>query len=99
MLLLGTGHDSNTSLHLAEYRISSSPRGKRGAAVLGPDGREWVTWDDVIGDESDFGRIGGAFEATGAVATGRAGNGVARLMGQRALVAFGVEWMRANRPG
>jgi len=51
----------------------------------------------VIGDDGDFDRLGAAFDATGAVRIGRAGNGEARLMNQRALVAFGVAWMAENR--
>jgi aminoglycoside 3-N-acetyltransferase len=97
VLLLGAGHEANTSLHLAEYRIPAPERGQSGAAVMGPAGREWVTWEDVVGDEGDFGELGAAFDATGAVTVGRAGVGEARLMRQRELVAFGVEWMTAHR--
>ena len=97
VLLLGAGHGSNTSLHFAEYRVASPNRGESGAAIVRDGRREWVTWEDVIGDEEDFDRIGAAFDATGAVTIGRAGNGEARLMKQRALVAFGVAWMAENR--
>jgi aminoglycoside 3-N-acetyltransferase len=97
VLLLGAGHASNTSLHLAEYRIAKPNRGESGAAIIRNGRREWATWEDVIGDEEDFGRIGAAFDATGAVTIGRAGNGEARLMKQRALVAFGVAWIDQNR--
>jgi aminoglycoside 3-N-acetyltransferase len=97
VLLLGAGHGSNTSLHLAEYRIPDPNRGESGAAVLRDGHRAWVTWEDVIGDESDFDRIGAAFDATGAVSIGAVGVGEARLMRQRELVAFGVDWMTANR--
>jgi aminoglycoside 3-N-acetyltransferase len=97
VLLLGAGHHANTSLHLAEYRIAEPSRGESGAAIVRDGARAWVTWEDVIGDEGDFDRIGAAFDATGAVAIGRAGNGEARLMRQRELVAFGVEWMNAER--
>ncbi len=55
VLLLGCGHDSNTSLHLAEWRQPQPPRGEHGSSVRRPDGTsEWVTWTDVIEDESDF---------------------------------------------
>jgi aminoglycoside 3-N-acetyltransferase len=97
VLLLGADHGSNTSLHLAEYRIASPKRGASGAAVVRDGRREWVTWEDVIGDESDFERLGAAFDDTGAVRIGRAGGGEARLMNQRELVAFGVAWMAENR--
>jgi aminoglycoside 3-N-acetyltransferase len=97
VLLLGAGHDANTSLHLAEYRVPDPPRERSSAAVMGPDGRRWTTWEDVVADERDFGALGSAFDATGKVTIGRVGHGEARLMRQRELVAFGVEWMVANR--
>ncbi|HZM82964.1 MAG TPA: AAC(3) family N-acetyltransferase [Candidatus Limnocylindrales bacterium] len=98
VLLLGCSHGSNTSLHLAETRRESPPRGTAGAAVLGPDSAgRWVTWEEVAVDEDDFERLGAAFEATGAVTIGRVGEATARLMSQRALVEFGVAWIAANR--
>jgi aminoglycoside 3-N-acetyltransferase len=99
VLLLGAGHGSNTSLHLAEHRVPDPPRDSYGAAVLGPDGRFWATWEDVVADESDFEAIGAAFDATGAVKAGRVGVGEGRLMRQRELVAFGVAWMVEHRRG
>jgi aminoglycoside 3-N-acetyltransferase len=99
VLLLGVGHGSNTSLHLAEHRVPDPPRERYGAAVMGPDGRRWATWDDVVADESDFESLGAAFDATGATRIGPVGAGVARLMRQRELVAFGVAWMAENRAG
>jgi aminoglycoside 3-N-acetyltransferase len=97
VLLLGAGHGSNSSLHLAEYRVPDPPREASGGAVMGPDGRRWVTWEDVVADESDFEPLGAAFDATGAVTIGPVGAGEARLMRQRELVGFAVEWMVENR--
>ena len=98
VLLLGCGHGSNTSLHLAETRLEAPPRHTAGASVLGPDGESrWVTWEEVAVDEDDFERLGAAFEATGVVSIGRVGEATARLMSQRALVDFGVAWIAANR--
>jgi len=97
VLLLGAGHGSNSSLHLAEYRVPDPPRESQGAAVMGPEGRRWVTWEDVVPDESDFEELGAAFEATGAVTVRRAGAGDARLMRQRELVAFAVDWLKRHR--
>jgi aminoglycoside 3-N-acetyltransferase len=98
VLLLGVGHDSNTSLHLAEWRQKSPPRGPRGASVQRPDGTsEWVTWTDVLEDEDDFAELGAAFEAEGRASIGPVGNATARLMSQRALVDFATGWIAANR--
>jgi aminoglycoside 3-N-acetyltransferase len=97
VLLLGAGHGSNTSLHLAEHRVPDPPREPYGAAVMTPEGRRWATWEDVVADESDFAELGAAFDATGAVTIGPVGFGEARLMRQRALLAFAVDWLVANR--
>jgi aminoglycoside 3-N-acetyltransferase len=97
VLLLGAGHGSNSSMHLAEYRVPGPPREAHGAAVMGPDGRRWATWDDVVAEEGDFEALGAAFDATGALKAGRVGGGEARLMRQRELVAFAVGWMAEHR--
>ncbi|HTE59814.1 MAG TPA: AAC(3) family N-acetyltransferase [Solirubrobacteraceae bacterium] len=97
VLLLGVGHGSNTSLHLAEHRVPDPRREAYGAAVMGPDGRRWATWEDVVADETDFERLGAAFDATGATRVGSVGAGAARLMRQRELVAFAVAWMVEHR--
>ncbi|ACZ29763.1 Aminoglycoside N(3')-acetyltransferase [Xylanimonas cellulosilytica DSM 15894] len=98
VLLLGVGHDRNTSLHLAEWRRPQSPRAPQGGAVRRTDGTsEWLTWTDVQDDDGDFVALGAAFEATGAVRVGRVGDAESRLMSQRALVDFAERWMAAHR--
>jgi aminoglycoside 3-N-acetyltransferase len=97
VLLLGAGHGANSSLHLAEYRVPVPQRETSSAAVAGPDGRRWVTWEDVVADESDFEELGAAFDATGSVSIGPVGEGEARLMRQRELVEFAVAWMTEHR--
>lgn len=98
VLLLGVGHDANTSLHLGEWRQKSPPRGPRGASVRRPDGTsEWVTWTDVLENEDGFEDIGAAFEADGGASIGPVGNATARLMSQPALVDFAAGWIAANR--
>ncbi|MFF3672251.1 aminoglycoside N(3)-acetyltransferase [Microtetraspora malaysiensis] len=98
VLLLGCGHGSNTSLHLAEYRQASPPRALAGASVRQPDGAgQWTTWTDVVPDTDDFERLGADFEATGAAMIGKVGCATARLMSQRALVDFATDWMAAHR--
>ena len=99
VLLLGCGHDANTSLHLAEYRRRGAPRGGTGSSVRHPDGTSrWTTWVDVVTDESDFAELGADFDATGAVTVGPVGSATARLTGQRDLVDFATAWLDAHRP-
>ena len=99
VLLLGAGHDSNTSMHLAEYRRRVPRRGRSGAAVAGPHGRRWVTCDDIDPDDGDFAAIGAAFDAAGLTRAGAVGSARCRLMGQRAVVDFALEWMERERAG
>jgi len=99
VLLLGVGHDSNTSLHLAEWRQRDPPLHHTGSAVRQPDGSgRWTTWRDVDEDESDFERLGADFERDNrAVRLGRVGNAAARLMPQPALVDYATQWISAHR--
>jgi aminoglycoside 3-N-acetyltransferase len=98
VLLLGVGHDSNTSLHLAEYR-SGCTRPERNAAPLLVEGRRrWVEFEDHTLDSSDFPVIGESFECElGAGRRGRVAQADALLVPQRPLVDYGVEWMRSHR--
>jgi aminoglycoside 3-N-acetyltransferase len=98
VLLLGCGHDSNTSLHLAEWRQTSPPRARRGSSVRNPDGTSsWVTWTDVAEDEGDFEQLGADFETTVGVTEGLIGTATSRLMPARALVDFGTDWIARHR--
>jgi aminoglycoside 3-N-acetyltransferase len=99
VLLLGCGHDSNTSLHLAEWRQQSPPRGVAGASVRRPDGTsQWISWTDIVADTDDFEQIGAAFEVAVGLSTGQVGEATARLTPQRALVEFATAWMADHRP-
>jgi aminoglycoside 3-N-acetyltransferase len=100
VLLLGVGHSSNTSLHLAEYRAAWP--GKRqiqtGAPIKVDGQRHWATIRDIDLNIGDFERIGAEFAlTTGLVKTGRVGLATAHLMPQPALVDFAEGWMRQNR--
>jgi aminoglycoside 3-N-acetyltransferase len=97
VLLLGVDHSSNTSLHLAEYRLPDPPRRWVGSAVRTPGGQAWTRWQDVDTDEGDFDQLGAAFEATGGTRRGPVGAAECRLMRQRTLVDFAMDWLTAHR--
>jgi aminoglycoside 3-N-acetyltransferase len=100
ILMLGTDHVTNTSLHLAEYRADySNARRTKGAPVLVDGERRWVEYEDLVIDSDDFPAIGEAFEreVDSAVVEGTVGAATATLIDGPALVDFGVEWMEANR--
>jgi aminoglycoside 3-N-acetyltransferase len=99
VLLVGCGHDSNTSLHLAEWRQKSPPRAVKGASVRRPDGSSaWISWTDVADKTDDFEQIGAAFEVAVGLSVGQVGDAEARLTPQRALVDFATDWMAQHRP-
>ena len=100
VLLLGVGHESNTSMHLAEYRASYPRRRviEGGFPVLVDGVRRWTRYQDTDIDESDFEVIGAAFELeTNLTHRGRVAGADALLMPQQPLVDFAVRWMEANR--
>lgn len=100
ILLLGVGHQSNTSLHLAEYRADYP--GKRsipcGAPVMVDDRRTWLEFQDIEFNTSDFEWIAKQFaRETGLEHYGQVAHANAMLVPQRPLVDYAVQWMEKNR--
>ncbi|OWA35051.1 AAC(3) family N-acetyltransferase [Saccharibacillus sp. O16] len=101
VLMIGTGYFTNTSFHLGEYRAAY--RGKKTlnprAKVLGEQGAEWVSFEDINFDSEDFERMGMDFESEqGAIIRrGRIGQAECKLIPQRALVDYAVRWLELYR--
>ncbi|WP_254543591.1 aminoglycoside N(3)-acetyltransferase [Halomarina pelagica] len=97
---LGTSHATNTSLHLAEYRADLDLGTEtRAGAVLVDGERAWVRWEELDFDDGDFPDCGAAYERAypDAFETGGVGVADAKLLPQRSLVDFAVEWLESNR--
>ncbi|MDK8183751.1 AAC(3) family N-acetyltransferase [Paenibacillus sp. UMB4589-SE434] len=100
VLLLGVGHDHNTSLHLAEYRANYPNKQTTvyKAPIILNDERRWVEYSDLDFDSDDFEQIGSDFENdTENARRGRIGNSTALLMPVKELVDYAVQWMEINR--
>ena len=102
VLLLGVGHSSNTSIHLAEYRADFPTRRivQEGAPVSQTGSRIWSTFENIDVDDSDFDRIGADFlrsDAGKIIRHGKVGNANSQLMPQPAVVDFAVDWLEENR--
>jgi aminoglycoside 3-N-acetyltransferase len=100
ILLLGVGHENNTSLHLAEYRASFPGKRNetRGAPVVRGGKRIWALPEDIHLDDGDFKIIGESFaQAVGDLKSGKVACAAAMLLPQRSLVDHAVHWMDANR--
>ncbi|WP_435363240.1 aminoglycoside N(3)-acetyltransferase [Haloarchaeobius sp. DYHT-AS-18] len=101
VLMLGTDHGTNTSLHLAEYRDGRDKQLEPDGAPVIQDGeRVWLRFVDIELDTGDFPQAGEAFEAArpDAVTVGQVGEATARRIDQPELVDFAGEWFTENRP-
>ena len=98
VLLLGVGHDSNTSFHLAEYRAEFPKETTVSSAPIVEDGRRVdVELEDIETSTHDFEELGAAFERRVGLTEGTVGAATAKLGSQRALVDFAVQWFETNR--
>ncbi len=96
VLLLGSGYGSNTSFHLAEYRVPDAPLEKLGAPLIIDGRRAWVSYQDVKLDADPFPQIGQDFEHEVEIRVSDVGSAACRLFRQREAVDFAVAWL--NKP-
>ena len=99
VLLIGVGYDKNTSLHLADVRADYP--GKHNcveySAIMENGKRVWKEYETLFVDGEDFVQIGEAFEQANTVKKAMLGNAELRLMNQRRLVDFAVDWIQNHR--
>jgi aminoglycoside 3-N-acetyltransferase len=102
VLLLGVGHDRNTSMHLAEYRAIFPTKHivREGAPISTAGSRRWTTFENIDLDSSDFEQIGEDFlrsDVEREVHRAKVGLAKCQLMPQRAMVDFTVDWLEESR--
>jgi aminoglycoside 3-N-acetyltransferase len=98
VLLVGVGFNRCTTFHLAEYRRPEPPMMTAGCAIWRAGRREWVRFETVALDASDFGALGAAFEAdSGLVRRGWIGEARARLFPMGPAVAYAQDWFEEHR--
>lgn len=97
-LMLGTGYDTCTVLHLAEYLAPNGKPATQSSAILRDGQREWVTYQEIELDTDSFPIIGAEYEAGGGkVLQGKVGAAQSRLVPHRNLVDFGIGWLTRKR--
>lgn len=99
ILLLGVGHNNNTSLHLAEHRsdFQGKQEIKQGGPLLIDGKRHWVEIRDWEDHSDHFADLGQAYQSAGGlIYRGKIGLADCLLIPQRKLVDFGVVWMKEN---
>lgn len=96
VLLLGVGHDANTTIHLAELLAGVRYRRQKYLTIL-KDGQP-VRFDYTEIDHccQNFNRVDGWLETCGAQRTGTVGQAPARLAQSGDIVAVVVERLRAD---
>jgi aminoglycoside 3-N-acetyltransferase len=99
ILLLGVSHENNSSLHLAEYRSEFPNKRNRmtGSAIKVNNKRKWVKWEELDLNSDDFEQLGADYETKINYTPGKVGLANARLLSQRKIVDFAVEWFKINR--
>lgn len=100
VLMIGVGHNANTSLHLAEYRAryASKPTINCQGPVTENGKRKWLSFEDIDIDSDDFPEIGKAYEQSGAVCSrGKVGYAESILVPQQPIVDFAAEWIEKHR--
>lgn len=99
VLLIGVGYDKCTSLHLAD-ELATYPSKRtcvESSAINVCGKRQWVDYETLYVDGEDFEQIGRAFESVYSIPEISLGNGKVKLIHQRTLVNFAVQWIETNR--
>lgn len=94
ILLIGTGFDSCTALHYAEFLQPERTTSPQGAAMYVNGERQWVTYDCVDMDSDRFPEIVKDFP--GIIARGVLGQAETQLTEMRPLVEFAIDWLKRH---
>ncbi|WP_175987217.1 aminoglycoside N(3)-acetyltransferase [Bacillus sp. Marseille-Q1617] len=100
ILLLGAPTDSNSSLHLAEYRQENTFIKEKiwDVKVKQGEGEVWTTYRDINNESDDFDKLFADFERdTNEVIEGKVGEARSYLIPMRKMVEYAVGWMNENR--
>jgi len=94
ILLIGVGHDSNTSLHLAEYRAEHDLKIKIfGSSILKGEKNVWTQYQDIEFNDDLFPAIGKEYESEYDYGRTNVGMTEAKLFDQKEIVDFAVNWL------
>ncbi|WP_214325437.1 aminoglycoside N(3)-acetyltransferase [Nonomuraea sediminis] len=98
VLLIGVGYGACSALHLAEYLYRPDPPRRVYRCVMQVDGlSQWVTYQDVVLDDSDFPWIGRELDRHTDVRRGKVARAWARLMPMTLSVDTARRWLAVHR--
>ena len=96
VLLLGAGHDADTTVHLAEALAGVRYRQPKTLVLLRDGHPVRVAYDEIDHCCANFSRVDGWLEAAGLQRRGRVGHAEARLARSRDIVRVACERLRAD---
>jgi aminoglycoside N3'-acetyltransferase len=96
VLLLGAGHDSNTTIHLAEYLAGVRYRRKCYSIILQAGQPVRVEYGEIDHCCQNFNLVDGWLEAKGLQRRGQVGYAEARLVWSQDVVKVVVEQLKTN---
>lgn len=96
ILLIGTGFDSCTALHYAEFVQETRTTSPQGAAIMADGKRIWQTYDCVDMDSDRFPELAKAYP--GEILIGTLGQAEVKLVEMRPLIEFGIHWLQNHPP-
>ncbi|MDZ7849489.1 MAG: AAC(3) family N-acetyltransferase [Halodesulfurarchaeum sp.] len=98
VLMLGTTHETNTSLHLAEHiaDVEQAEQTRRAPVRRGGE-RVEIEYRDIELETDDFAAVGADFEADVDPSIGTVSVAESKLFDMRTLVDYATEWFERNR--
>ncbi|MFI6602699.1 aminoglycoside N(3)-acetyltransferase [Nonomuraea sp. NPDC050536] len=98
VLLIGVGYESCTALHLAEYLYRPDPPRRVYRCVMQVDGLpQWVAYQDVVLDDTDFPGIGRELDRHRDVRRGWIARARSRLLPLTLSVDTARHWLAVHR--
>jgi len=99
VLLIGVGHNKNTSLHLAETRAKYPGKHCIGesSAMIVEGKRRWVNYKTLAVEDEDFIELGEAYNREKGIHIQKLNNAETLFIRQKPLVDWAVRWMEENR--
>lgn len=97
VLLLGTGYENNTSMHLGEHLSMRNGTLRKESPVLENGVRVWQTFTDLDYNDEIFNDIGQAFDNDCSFKKGRIGNADVRLMKQKDVANYTASYIQKNK--
>lgn len=97
ILLLGVDYGNCTSLHLAESHLPFIQWERNGAMMRVGQQIQWIEFDEIQYDDSDFTALGQDFEREHPPLIGKVGAATCRLIDMQTICQYADQWFLTHR--